>query len=283
MAQQHLDPYGVTYAIVGPARIYTSRVPGLAHAVAVAMNDWTAAEWLDRDRRLRGSLFIPIEHPHVAVEEIERIGCSDRRFVQVYASILTSRPLGNSYYWPIYEAACEYDLPVSFHFGGSGGGNRPTAAGWPSFYIEEHAGNALSFQEQVVSLVCEGVFERFAKLRIVLIEGGVAWLPPLAWRLDRAYSHFRGEVPTLKRLPSEYLRDHFWLTSQPIEEPPRANGFRDMLDGFPGLEDQLLFSSDYPHWDFDDPRYALRKARLGPDVAEKIRWQNAAQLFGLGC
>ena len=60
---------------------------------------------------------------------------------------------------------------------------------------------ATAFEDQLTSLVCEGVFERFPELRIVLIEGGIAWLAPLMWRLDRACELLRAEAPQLTRCP----------------------------------------------------------------------------------
>ena len=55
-----------------------------------------------------------------------------------------------------------------------------------------------------------------------MIEGGFAWLPALVWRLDRTVERMRGEVPHLKRKPSEYIREHIWVTTQPMEEPERT-------------------------------------------------------------
>ena len=138
---------------------------------------------------------VPYEAPELAVEEIERRG-DHPGFVQVMLGIRTSEPIGRRKYWPIYEAADAHGLPIGMHFGGQGG-TPITGAGWPSFYLEDHAGMSTAFQAQVISLISEGVFERFPKLKIVLIEGGFAWLPPLAWRLDAAWRKLqrRGAAP----------------------------------------------------------------------------------------
>ena len=150
-------------------------------------------------------------------------------FVQLMLAIRTSEPLGRRKYWKMYEAAEAHGLPIGIHFGGQGG-YPITGAGWPSYYVEDHAGMSTAFQAQVISYITEGVFEQFPNLKIVLIEGGFAWLPVLGWRLDAAWKKLKAEVPHLKRAPSEYLEEHFWVTTQPMEEPPEPEQFLEMLE-----------------------------------------------------
>ena len=130
----------------------------------------------------------------------------------------------------------------------------------------------------LTSFVFEGVFERFPALKLVLIEAGFAWLPSLAWRLDRAWALNRAEVPHVRRPPSETLRRHVWITTQPMEEPdpPRLQHLIDTI-GWIGA-DRIMFASDYPHWDFDDPDRVLPPA-LDPAVRSAIRHRNAAEVF----
>jgi predicted TIM-barrel fold metal-dependent hydrolase len=141
-------------------------------------------------------------------------------------------------------------------------------------------GMATAFADQLTSLVCEGVFERFPSLRIVLIEGGIAWIVPLMWRLDRAWKLLRAEAPRLTRLPSEVIREHVWLTTQPIDEPPRASDFTAMLEQM-DMAGHILFATDYPHWDFDSPERALPRSVQDP-IRERIMRTNAHSLYRLG-
>jgi predicted TIM-barrel fold metal-dependent hydrolase len=278
MQAQHLDANGIAFGILNPLASTGQGFQNLdlANAFTRAINDWQIAEWTSQDARLRASVVVSYEDPAAAVAEIER-RAGDPGFVQVLLLGRTAEPLGQRKYWPIYEAAARAGLPVGIHAFGYGGWPI-TPAGWPSYYIEEMIGHAQCAQSQLVSLVLEGVFERVPGLRVVMIEAGFAWLPALAWRLDKHWSRLRAETPHLKRLPSEYLREHVWLTTQPMEEPGRQ---RDLLDviGWIGW-DRLLFATDYPHWDFDDPAAVLP---TGGSEAERraLFRDNAVALYGL--
>jgi predicted TIM-barrel fold metal-dependent hydrolase len=112
-----------------------------------------------------------------------------------------------------------------------------------------------------------------------MTEGGVAWSVALRWALDEAWSVLRDEVPELERAPSEYIRDHVWFTSQPVEEPDDPDDFlRTVAQG--RLADRLMFATDYPHWDFDSPKQAMPPG-LAKDTRARILAGNACDLYGL--
>ena len=175
------------------------------------------------------------------------------------------------------KLAQEAGLPVGVHAFGYGG-YPVTGGGWPSFYIEEMVGHAQCCQALLTSMVVEGVFERFPRLRMVLIEAGFAWLPALAWRLDKHWSRLREEVPHLTRAPSETIREHVWLTTQPMEEPEKRRHLSEVIDWI-GI-DRLLFATDYPHWDFDDPEWSL-PVRLEASARSALFLDNARALYGV--
>jgi uncharacterized protein len=83
------------------------------------------------------------------------------------------------------------------------------------------------------------------------------------------------EVPWLKRLPSEYVRDHVRLTTQPLERPARTKDLRSVIELLDS--ELLLFATDYPHWDFDNPQFIPLKGGW----AEQIFDANARRWYGL--
>ena len=277
MREQLLDAWPIEAAILNPINQTTcgAQFNEFAGALTRALNDWTLADWLEQDDRLYGSICVPCEDAALAVAEVERLG-GHPRFLQVLLNVRTREPLGNRKYWPLYEAAADLGLPLAIHVGGHGG-NTITGAGWPSYYFEDHSGYPQAFQAQVISLVVEGVFERFPGLKVVLQEGGFAWLPWLMWRLDMACELLHDEVEHLEQRPSETIRRHFWFTTQPIEEPERPEYLLELWQQL-AMDDRALFATDYPHWDFDAPDEALPPA-LGPELRERIYAGNARALY----
>jgi predicted TIM-barrel fold metal-dependent hydrolase len=97
--------------------------------------------------------------------------------------------------------------------------------------------------------------------------------------MDTHWERFRSEVPSVRRRPSEYLRDHFWMTTQPIEEPHRPADLQKVFEHLGGT-DKVMFSTDYPHWDFDHPRHAF-KVRLSAEQRDNIYTENARAFYKL--
>jgi predicted TIM-barrel fold metal-dependent hydrolase len=278
MRDQLLDRWQLEYGILNP--LYgAGGILNLEYGAALsrALNDWQLAEWTEPEPRLKASVIVPYEDGELSAAEIRR-AAQLPNFVQVLLIARTAEPLGRRKYWKIYEAACEHNLPIGIHFGGAGGGPI-TGGGWPSHYIEDHCGMPQAFQAQVTSMIFEGVFEHFPTLRVVLIEGGFAWLPSLAWRLDHSWRKLGVEVPYLKRAPSEIIHDHFWLTTQPMEEPPQRHFFMQLLEQL-NADDRLMFATDYPHWDFDAPDRAF-PVQLDRALRQKFMADNAAKFYNL--
>jgi predicted TIM-barrel fold metal-dependent hydrolase len=279
MRTQHLDANGVEVGMLMPLSRSGLEERNLDYAAALAhaVNDWQLEAWVKKEPRLRAGIVVPQEDAAFAVEEIEA-RASDASFVQILLSPRSSDPLGHRRYWPIYEAAQRANRPIGLHVQGYSGGHASTGSGWPTYYMQEHYAMVGNMQAVVTSLIFEGVLERFPRLRIVLIEGGFAWAPSLSWRMDKHWERMRKETPHLRRPPSEYLREHFWFTTQPIEEPENPQDLAGIMElvGY----DRLMFSTDYPHWDFDHPQRAF-KVQLTERQRAQVFGDNARALYAL--
>lgn len=277
MQQQLLDPLNIEVGLLhalnaGPAAFSLE----LGNAVCVAINDWQVDKWISKDDRLRGGISCAQEDSEAAVKEIEA-RAADKRFVQVSMVPRSMEPAGRKKYWPIYEAAASLGLPIGVHTAAYGI-HANSGSGWASFYIEEHSGYAHPAQAFLISMIFEGVFERFPDLKLVIVEGGFAWLAPLMWRMDREWERMRAEVPQVKRKPSDYVKSNVWLTTQPVEEPRNVRLMSKLLDWIG--HDRLLFCTDYPHWDFDHPDRVFR-VPLDKEHKAAIFRENARAVYKL--
>jgi predicted TIM-barrel fold metal-dependent hydrolase len=279
-----IEPFDVQAAVLtGEPALYLSSVanPHFSSELARAYNEHLIDHWLTVDPRFKGSICVELQVPEWAANEVRR-HADDPRFVQM---AVAPNPLpygfGHPIYDPVHKACAETGQPFGIHSLGEGAVGSPNghlASARPSFYIEYQSGGAQGLMTHVMSFIFHGVFERHPDLKVVLIEPGVTWIPAFLRRLDINYKGIRREVPWCRRSPSEYFRDHFRVTTQPFDiEGPND----DLLTSLAaiGAEDFLIFSSDYPHWDGDEPRATL--ARVPQHWRDKVAFENAAELYNL--
>jgi predicted TIM-barrel fold metal-dependent hydrolase len=277
LREQLLDLHNVEVGIMNPLSPSGQGFQNIDMSIAFtrAVNEWQVAAWAAPEPRLKASIVVPYEDGVAAAKEI-RHWAGNKHFAQILLLSRTNEPLGMRRYWPVYEAAQEAGLPVGIHAFGYGG-TPITSSGWGSYYCEEMVDHAVCAQAGLTSMIMEGVFERFPKLKVISIEAGVAWAPALMWRLDAQWKKLKAETPHLKLLPSEYLRRQVWWTTQPIEEPEPREKLTEMIDWLGW--DKLIFATDYPHWDFDDPQYAF-PMKISEENKRKLFRENARLVYG---
>ena len=275
MRDQLLNAYDFSYAVL-TGYFYPTSLKlqyGLATALAAAYNDYVAEHWLSKDQRFLGSIQINARDPEAAAREIDRMAAHPQ-IRQVMLAVVDDIAYGHPMYRPIFAAAERNDLRVAFHHTVFAQG----PYGMGLHYMERHCLIPIALMPQVISLVVNGVFDGFPKLRFIILEGGFSWLPHVLWRMDREYRQGRVEVPWIKKLPSQHCRERLRLSTQPTEDiaPDQWMKVIDLI----GTDDLLVFSTDYPHFDFDDPVAAIPRS-LPAGTREKIMWKNAADFYGL--
>ena len=275
MVKFRIDLGVLTGTIIGAS---VQHNPRFCTALVSAYNDWLLEKWVRPFPCFKGSLHVAPQDPEAAAAEIHRLG-DDPGMAQILMASAARVPFGQKYYWPIYRAAVEHDLPIAIHVGAEGTGiaNPPTSVGYPSTYLEFHSDHSQTMMAHCVSVLAEGLFEEFPTLRFCFMEGGITWAPYVMGRLDRIYPALKAEVPQLKRLPSEYVATNCFFSTQPIEEPENQQHLLQMLELL-HAEKTVIFASDYPHWDFDNPLTAF--SFFPPALKRRIFVENPLEFYG---
>lgn len=273
LREQLLDRYNVEHAILTGwlnATSLDAGWPEFKTALMRAYNDWQLETMLERDERLCGSIHVNAWDSEGAVREIDRLA-GHPRVVQVMLYV-GDQPLGDPRYHPIYAAAERHRLVVGFHHSE----NSPTAMGFHRYFAEWHTLVPQVLMSQIVSLIFNGVLDRFPALQVMMIECGFSFVPHLMWHADQQFRQLRHEVPWVKRKPSDIIRDQIRFATQPIEDFTAAQ--LDTLIGQMESDELICFSTDYPHWDFDSPLAALPRD-LNADLANRIFYENARATY----
>jgi hypothetical protein len=244
-------------------------------AVGTAYNRWLVEQILPEDDRIKALLYLPFNEPDACVKVVERFADSPG----VIGFTVTSsrfRAVHHDSYMRLYSAIQATGKPLSFHSGFHWGDQSMQQC---NRFISMHALSFVHFNlVHMTNWIINGLPERFPKLKVAWIESGLAWVPYLMQRLDHEYMMRSSEAPLLRRRPSEYMRD-MYFTSQPLE---RSNlKLTEATFEAINAETQLLFASDWPHWDFDLPGSITNLPFLSAQAKRNILGLNAAKLFNL--
>jgi hypothetical protein len=242
-----------------------------------AYNRWLTEKVLpEAGGRFYSMLCLPFSDPEAALRHVETFG--DRKHVGGFmvTTVRSHMAVYDNAYMKLYRALEERGLVLSFHSGPNWG--EPIYKSCNRFLSAHALGFTWYNVLQCTNWVINGMGERFPKLPVIWIESGISWVPFLMQRLDHEYMLRPSEAPLLKKKPSDYMRDMYY-SSQPME----IQDYQAMECTFRMMnaETQLLYSSDYPHWDFDLPSTIWDLPFLSEKGKHNILGGTAARLFKL--
>lgn len=277
-ARRGMDALGLDYQVVFPsAMLLLGMHPQdeVEVTLARAFNRWMVEQILPRDGRLKGLLYLPFNTPE-ACEELIAKYAHEPDIIGFTVCSTRNNPVHSDVYVRLYSMIQETGKPLAFHSGYHWGD--------PSFaqlnrFLSMHA---LSFthynQIHVTNWLVNAMPERFPTIKMLWVEKGLAWIPFLMQRLDHEVLMRPSEAPGLKRLPSEYMREMYY-TTQPMERT-NLKLLEATMEAF-NAETQLLYSSDWPHWDWDPPSTITTLPFLSDQAKRNILGLNAARVFNL--
>lgn len=281
-----MDLLSVDHPILTPSlNLYLSCVQhdDLAAAMANAYNSWLLDEILDDVEGAKGAILVGPRKPAKAAEEIDdRANESDMKAVMV-PNGGTPLLLGNEKYWPIYEAAEDNGLPIVMH-AASGNAMFSLSHAFQSFnrFLSTHVvAHSEMHMNNMADMITRGVPVEFPDLNFIFQEAGLGYIPYFMRRFDHEYYSKKYDAPMLDKKPSEYINDQFYFTSQPIEGTDEPGYVNDIARLF-NADQNLLFSSDYPHFDYDESDELLTSLYdFSDEEVNNIYGQTAMELYNL--
>jgi uncharacterized protein len=281
-AEEHIvdmEQEGIDVQVLFPTGLLnygSTRQPDLAVALCRVYNDWLREFCQADPRRFKGVALVPCQDMREATRELNR-AVTDLGMVaaMVPTYVYPGKDLGSHEFDELYGEAQRLGVPIAVHrVSGSG------AVGFERFtnFTALHACVPMfELATAVTNMTIGGVFDRFPTLKVAFLEAGIGWVPWLVENLDEHVELRHPEVPHLKAKPSEYLSSgRAWFSFEPDEEAvPEVAA----LLG----EQSLLFSSDYPHWDWvaGGVRLVQGRADMSDSLKQAVLTTNAANCYGL--
>lgn len=280
LIRREMASIGIDYQIVFPTPMLELGLhpdPDMETSLSWAYTRWLTEQVLPHDPMIKTMVMLPFHDPDACEKVIERFTDSAGVVGFMVTTARHGKPVHDNQYMRIYSMLEERGLPLGFH----AVYNRHDRSfeGMNRFLSLHALGFVMPNMVNLTNMIINGIPERFPALKVIWIESGLAWLPFMAQRLDNEYLMRRSEAPLLKKLPSEYIHDNFYYTTQPIETN-NLDALKVTFDII-NADNRLLFASDYPHWDFNLPSTIYDLPFLDLDAKKKILGGNAQDVFRL--
>lgn len=278
LVRRSLDAMGVDYSVVFPTPMLTlgmHPIPEAEVQLGDAFNRWLIDRIIPQEPRIKGLVYLPFNDPDACIRTVEEFG-NKPGVIGFTVTSTRFRAVHDNAYMRLYAMLEERGMPLTFHSGYHWGDESMKQC---NRFISMHALSFVHYNMlHLTNWVINGLPERFPKLKTVWIESGLSWVPFLMQRLDHEYMMRTSEAPLLKRKPSEYIKEMFF-SSQPLER----SDMKLTQATFEAInaDTQLMYSSDWPHWDFDLPSAITGLPFLSEQSKRNILGLNALKLFNL--
>jgi predicted TIM-barrel fold metal-dependent hydrolase len=278
LTHRFMDAMGTDYSVLFPTGLLSAGLesPKMEAILCRAYSRWLIEKIGKGSDRVKVLVQLPFGAPDEAYKMVQEMG-DEPGVAGFHVSSVRYNRIHDNDYVKIYALIEEMGKPIALHSGFNA--NDPFMRLGEPFIVMHALGFSLFNVLHLCNWIMNGMNERFPKLDMIWTESGLAWVPWVAQRLDSDYRMRSSECPGLKKLPSEYIQDMYY-TTQPMEVPNDLSLLECTFKVIKA-ETQLLFGSDYPHWDMELPTTIYDLPFLDEKAKRNILGENARKVYNI--
>jgi uncharacterized protein len=277
-----MDYEGIDRSYIFPSKVLgllpALRSSAFALEIAKAYNDWVIAYCSEDADRLNPVAALPQHDMVLAVDELQRVHAKGIQVITLRPNTVAGMNIDDPSYDTLWACCERHGIAVAFHEGFGVAKIPRIGTERTHDTMQGHmVSHPFEHMMAVLLLITGGVMERFPTLRFAFMESGASWAPFWLNRMDDHVKQFAKDRPPLPEKPSAYFKRQCFLGTE-AEDPLLPF----MIEH--GLEDTLLFCSDFPHFDAHFPGAVTAltdRSDIGEAVKRKMLCDNAHRLFNI--